>query len=437
MKFAALATFALAAAPALATRGYTHRPNRLAKRFTSTNPSVTTDGSVCTVTPLGGGADDGPNLLYAFELCSSYALINLPGYYTVRTVLNTSLTAVEIRLGGAISYVPDISYWSPASIYLTYQNATTYWFFQGNGVTFHGGGTIDANGQAWWDYYALNPNAGVAGGSSRTFARPVPLTVGNSTDVVIEDLSIINSPFWHNFVYQSTDVTYNNIKIHSVSANASAPAANSDGWDIYRSAYVTVANSTIINDDDCVSFKPNSTFMTVENLYCNGSHGISVGSLGQYYGETDIVANVYVRNVSMNNAQNGARIKVFGGSNDTQSVSGGGSGYVQNVTFEDFVVNNVDNPILLTQCYDTSTAQCEAFPATLTISDVHYINVTGTASGAVANGTVVALECSAECTNITATGTHIAAAGNATAQYLCANIASEAALDFNCTEVAI
>ena len=113
---------------------------------------------------MGGGEDDGPNLLYAFELCGSYALVNLPGYYTVNTVLQTNLSNVEIRLTGAISYVPDIEYWSPASIYMTYvrrllahtsktaltlqQNATTYWFFSGEGITLHGGGTIDANGQS-------------------------------------------------------------------------------------------------------------------------------------------------------------------------------------------------------------------------------------------------------------------------------------------------
>ncbi len=50
----------------------------------------------------------------------------------------------------------------------------------------------------------------------------------------------------------------------------------------------------------------------------------------------DIVANVLVKNISMSNAQNGARIKIFGGSNDTNSISGGGSGYVRNVTFQDF-----------------------------------------------------------------------------------------------------
>lgn len=61
------------------------------------------------------------------------------------------------------------------------------------------------------------------------------------------------------------------------------------------------------------AFKPNSTNIIVSNMHCNGSHGISVGSLGQYAGETDIVANVSVTDITMLNAENGARIKVFGG----------------------------------------------------------------------------------------------------------------------------
>lgn len=53
---------------------------------------------------------------------------------------------------------------------------------------------------------------------------------------------------------------------------------------------------------DCVSFKPNVSDILVQNLHCNGSHGISVGSLGQYPGEIDIVQNVLVYNISMFNA---------------------------------------------------------------------------------------------------------------------------------------
>jgi galacturan 1,4-alpha-galacturonidase len=65
-------------------------------------------------------------------------------------------------------------------------------------------------------------------------------------------------------------------------------------WDTYRSDNIVIQNSHIDNGDDCVSFKPNSTNIVVQNLICNGSHGISVGSLGQYKGEVDIVKNIYV-----------------------------------------------------------------------------------------------------------------------------------------------
>ena len=70
--------------------------------------------------------------------------------------------------------------------------------------------------------------------------------------------------------------------------------ANPNSWDTYRSDNIVIQNSRIDNGDDCVSFKPNSTNIVVQNLICNGSHGISVGSLGQYVGEVDIVKNIYV-----------------------------------------------------------------------------------------------------------------------------------------------
>lgn len=56
-------------------------------------------------------------------------------------------------------------------------------------------------------------------------------------------------------------------------------------------------------------------------------------------------------------------------------------------------MENVDNPILINQCYETAASVCAEFPSRLTISDVHYINVTGTASAA-EKGVVVSLECS-------------------------------------------
>ncbi|EIN05315.1 hypothetical protein PUNSTDRAFT_146014 [Punctularia strigosozonata HHB-11173 SS5] len=386
----------------------------------------------CKVKALGAGQDDGPNILAAFERCGKNGRITLDEYYVVDTLLlTTGLKNVEIDLSGTVQYTPDIAKWSPQSLFLTYQNATTFWFLSGDNIHLYGGGTLDGNGQVWWEHQAAFPNAGTAGGSSRTFARPVPLTVGNASNVVIQDLHMIGSPFWNNFVYQSTNVTYKGININTVSYNSSAPPANSDGWDIYRSSFVTITNSTINNDDDCVSFKPNSTNIVVSHLNCNGSHGISVGSLGQYAGETDIVANISVSDIVMKNAQNGARIKVFGGSPFANSTAGGGTGFVKNVTFTNFQVANVDHPILIDQCYSTAAATCAEFPSTLSISDVHYINVTGTSSGA-EKQVVVDLECSANCTDITAVGTNITPPSGSP-EYVCKNIVSASDLDFPCT----
>ncbi|KAG6372109.1 glycoside hydrolase family 28 protein [Boletus reticuloceps] len=385
--------------------------------------------NTCKVIPIGGGQDDGPNIIDAFDTCKSGGTIVLDKYYVVNTVLViTGLQDVSIELSGVVQYTPNIAYWSPNSYYLEFQNATTFWFLSGNNIHLYGGGTLDANGQVWWDY--PNKTVGTAGGSSTLFARPVPLTVGNASNVLIEDLTQIGSPFWNNFVYQSTNVTYRWMNISSTSYSSN-PAANSDGWDIYRSSYITIEDSTIHNDDDCVAFKPNTTNTVIRNLYCNGSHGISVGSLGQYAGETDIVANIYVKNISMNNAQNGARIKVFGGSPYPNSTAGGGTGYVQNVTFEDFYVNNVDNPIYLTQCYDTAANVCAEYPSVLNISDIHYINVTGMSSGNSGN-VVVELECSPECYDITATGINLTSP-DGPGVYYCENVANEMALDFTCT----
>lgn len=100
----------------------------------------------------------------------------------------------------------------------------------------------------------------------------------------------------------------------------------------------------------------------MQNLRCTGSHGISVGSLGQYLGETDIAGkltslpfvkrqethstkeNLYIYNTSMSNASDGARIKVWPGavlgSNSTSS--GGGVGIVRNVTYNGMHDTGVD-----------------------------------------------------------------------------------------------
>ncbi|KAH0835562.1 pectin lyase fold/virulence factor [Lanmaoa asiatica] len=167
---------------------------------------------------------------------------------------------------------------------------TTFWSFPGtiststaevpSMPTVKFGGTIPTGSPLCLpiqiDHLTTQQTVATAGGSSTAFARPV----------------------W------ATPRTFSS----KISQKSVLP---SDGCDIYRSSYVTIQDSTIHNDDDCVSFKPTRWSKTSTPTALSG---ISVGSLGQYAGETDIVANIYVKNLSMNHAQNGARIKAFGGS---------------------------------------------------------------------------------------------------------------------------
>ncbi|KAH6612125.1 pectin lyase fold/virulence factor [Boeremia exigua] len=368
--------------------------------------------AICQVP--GGTNDDSAAIKAALTSCNNGGTVVLDKTYTIGSLLQTTdLHNVAIELTGTINLSADVSYWASNGFQLNYQKAYTAWTIGGSNIHIYGGGTYSGSGDTWY-------NAGKTG--------PIPWVIYNAQNVLVENIKQTQSPFWHNLVYGSHNVTFNNINLHSIQSSGKQ-AQNTDGWDIYRSDTVNILNSNIINGDDCVSFKPNTTNTLVQNLYCQGSHGISVGSLGQYAGVQDIIANILVKNVTMVNAENGARIKAFGGSASASSTTGGGSGYVKNITFQDFTVQNVQLPVVIDQCYQTAADTCASYPSKVAISDVHYINVMGTGAK---SKEVVSLVCSDVCQDITATGTRLVGTSGSS-QYFCVDIASTASLDFPCS----
>ena len=218
----------------------------------------------------------------------------------------------------------------------------------------------------------------------------------------------------------------------------------------FHSGLKSLANQIL----DCVSFKPNSTNILVQNLFCNGSHGISVGSLGQYPGEFDIVENVYVYNTSLHNATDGARIKVWPNtasalSGDLQGksiplpsptnfttntpIGGGGSGRVNNITYDTMYIDNVDYAIEVDQCYgQKNLTLCLEFPSPLTITDIIFRNFTGKTSTKY-QPQIGTFACSSTsvCNNIVASGIDVLSPKGVDEAY-CLNV-NETALDVTCT----
>lgn len=385
---------------------------------------------VCTVTPKGSNKDDAPSLLAAAKKCNNGGKVVLPAgnNYTIASPLDlTFLKNVDLEFAGRITFSNDTNYWQNNSFYLTYQNATTFWLIGGEDVNIYGGGTLDGNGQAWYDLYASNP----------LILRPILLVIYGARGGSVKDLELVNSPQWFNFIANSSDFVYDGLHIHGGSKSNNV-AKNTDGWDIYRSDSITVTNSIIYNGDDCVSFKPNSTNIYVSNLYCNGSHGISVGSLGQYPAEFDIVENVYSYNISMNYASDGARVKVWPGDASALSTDlqgGGGAGYVKNVTFDTFYVNQVDYAIELTQCYGQSNATlCVDAPSKMNLTDITFKNIQGTTDG-VRKNVITTIVCSLEsiCSNIEAININVTSpAKYGTPKNICTRV-DTSQLHYNCS----
>ncbi|KAJ5242000.1 uncharacterized protein N7469_000327 [Penicillium citrinum] len=381
----------------------------------------------CHVSSHGNGVDDSKNILKALKKCNNggKVIFDEDKTYTVGTALDmTFLKHVDLEVLGTIQFTNDTDYWQEHAFKQIYQNATTFFQLGGEDVNVYGGGTLDGNGQAWYDLYA----------EDALILRPILMGVIGLHGGTIGPLKLRYSPQWYHFVANSSNVLFEGIDISGYS-NSKHEAKNTDGWDLYRSSNIVIQDSVINNGDDCVSFKPNVTDIIVQNLHCNGSHGISVGSLGQYPGEVDIVENLLIYNISMFNASDGARIKVWPGISSAMSTDlqgGGGSGSVKNVTYDTMVIDNVDYAIEVTQCYgQKNLTLCNQYPSNLTISDILFTNIKGTTSGK-RDPDVGTIVCSSEtvCSNIKATNIDVQSP-DGDDEFVCTNV-DNTLLEVNC-----
>jgi len=114
-----------------------------------------------------------------------------------------------------------------------------------------------------------------------------------------------------------------------------------------HSSQITITNANIGTGDDCISFGAGAQDITVNQVTCGPGHGISVGSLGKYQNE-EPVSGIRVTGATLSNTDNGVRIKTWPASS---------SGAATDIHFEDVVMNNVANPIIIDQNY-CPNSQC-------------------------------------------------------------------------------
>jgi len=240
------------------------------------------------------------------------------------------LNDIEVRIEGNLTYPENIT------LVQEYVGASNYmgaWitFTGGKNVTLSGSqdptqGWMNGNGQLWWDI-AQQTN------------RPYGWLFGNITGGVIKNLKVYKPIAWNFITTGSTDLFVYNNTILAGSSNASAYPFNTDGFvaqgnnQVYESNYV-------VNGDDCIRIADQSMNITWRNGYCEGSHGLSVGSLGAD-GADSMVMNVLFENSIMNHTLYAARFKSWTG----------GNGLATNITWRNVLFNDVMFPIYVTQNY--------------------------------------------------------------------------------------
>jgi polygalacturonase len=128
-----------------------------------------------------------------------------------------------------------------------------------DGFTISGKGTIDGNGLTYWQEFwtrrRWNPQC-----TNKDAQRPRLTYISNSKNVTIQDVHLMNSPFWTNHVYKSNHVRYLDCYIFAPTENIFPPepkrgGPSTDAIDIDACTDVMVHGCYMHVNDDAVVLK--------------------------------------------------------------------------------------------------------------------------------------------------------------------------------------
>ena len=181
-----------------------------------------------------------------------------------------------------------------------------------------GSGIIDGQGTNWWS--PLAPT------------RPTLINFSGSTNVLIQNVTLQNPPTFH-VVIKGGDV---NVTIQGITINSPFDSHNTDGIDI-GSTNALIRNCIINDGDDNIAFGSGSSGVTISNCAFGVGHGLSIGS-----STSGGINNLIVSNCTWNGTEYGIHIKS----------DRGAGGVVQNLTYRDLTMTNVNFVVAIYAYYD-------------------------------------------------------------------------------------
>lgn len=176
-----------------------------------------------------------------------------------------------------------------------------------DGFTIAGKGTIDGNGHHYWDEFWIrrkwNPEC-----TNKDAQRPRLVYISNCKNVTVQDVHLVNSPFWTNHIYRSSRVRYLDCLIYAPTKGLKAPSSDAIDIDVCHDVLVDGCYMSV--NDDAIAIKggkgtwadkdpqngPNYNII-IQNCRYGVVHGcLTLGS------ESVTDKNIILRNINVNKA---------------------------------------------------------------------------------------------------------------------------------------
>lgn len=248
-------------------------------------------------------------------------------------------------------------------------------------VSITGEGVIDGAGETWWQMARSIKNAGVMGNEH---PRPRLVVFDHCKHVLVEGVTIQNSPMWQLVPYYSDDVTIRNIKVL-----APAHSPNSDAIDPFSSSNVRIEHVFADVGDDDIAIKsgpagspgpddPSRDIVITDCTFLHG-HGLSVGS--EMAGGA---RNIRAERIHFTGTDNGIRVKA---NRDRGNDVGP-------LLFRDIDMKDVKNALIISEYYPSvmPSGQEAAQPVTRLTPHFHDITLENVnATGSTMAGAIVGL----------------------------------------------
>lgn len=224
-----------------------------------------------------------------------------------------------------------------------------------------GEGTIDGQGESWWNEARAVKDHGVLG----AHPRPKLIIFDHCKHVRLEGITVQNSPMWQVVPYYSDDVVIRNIRVL-----APQHSPNTDAVDPFASSHVVIDHLYADVGDDNIAIKsgpinspgpddPSRDITITDCTFLHG-HGLSVGS--EIAGGAQ---NIRAERIHFDGTDNGIRVKANRDRGND----------VSHLVFRDIEMKDVKNAVIISEYYPKVMPPDDVAPAPVTRLTPHFHDI--------------------------------------------------------------